>query len=459
MKLNPWLAEKLKGVDPRNLRIIVEVEPVAFNEVLLTLRRMGFSVVSTSFNRFITIVVPEVADLEAIERIPGVIEVHYDMPRYIKPLPPLTLPFGLRIRDPFLGEIRVSEIEIPGFKPPSPAAPLGGLGLPQVKRGDVEIIPNSETYKIIVDVETSLTGRGVKVAVIDTGATPFHPQLAGKRVQLYSTVPEPPLDGQGHGMWCSTQVLGKPFKTRFGLVHGVAPDADLIHIKALTTAGFGSSSSVIKAMEIALKAGAKVVSMSLGGTQQGPVDHDPEVKATKILYDHGVLVVVAAGNEGPGNWTIASPGVSPWVLTVGAYSPLYGGVAVYSSRGPSGDWYKNHRADWQEDYSKYGDLLLKPDVIAPGGGPVREGQKPVDLIYSGVTGWFDGFYDLFADGFEAMRGTSMATPHVAGLMALVAEAAPEITMYDVKRIIARGWKNHVVGWGMITLSKFTGVRV
>jgi len=210
-------------------------------------------------------------------------------------------------------------------------------------------------------------------------------------------------------------------------------------------------------MEIALATGAKVVSMSLGGPQQGPVDHDPEVKTTKILYDHGVIVVVAAGNEGPDRWTIASPGVSPWVITVGSYSPMYDDVAVFSSRGPSGEWYRDHRADWSEDLEKYGDLLIKPDVIAPGGGPAREGQKPIDLIYSGVTGWFDGFYDLFADGFEGMRGTSMATPHVSGLMTLLAEAVPDITVDEVKEVIAataETGKDVNYGWGLIKLSMF-----
>ena len=453
MKLNPWLQEKLKGADPKNIRVIVEVDPKYFNEVYSVLRRMGIRVVSTSFNRFITVEVPDVPAITQIERIPGVIEIHYDMPKYIKPLPPLP---SLKIKDPLIGELRVSKVEIPNFKLPSPQVLFGGLGLPKTKREDVEIIPNSETYKIIVDISTSLTGRGVKVAVIDTGATPWHPQLLGKKVELYTTVPEPPFDMQGHGMWCSTQVLGKPFNTRFGRVHGIAPDADLIHIKALTTAGFGSSSSVIKAMEIAAK-GAKVISMSLGGTQQGGVDHDPECKVTKLLYENGILVVVAAGNEGPGEWTIASPGVSPWVLTVGSYSPLYGDVAEFSSRGPSGEYYKNNPSVWEEDLEKYGELLIKPDVLAPGGGPVK-GEKLTDLIYSGTTGWFDGFYDMFADGFEAMRGTSMATPHAAGLMALLAEAVPEVTIDDIKRVIRTvsgvTEKSIDYGYGLIKLSMF-----
>jgi len=453
VKLNPWLAEKLKGIDPRNIRVIVEVDPKYFNEVYTVLLRMGLRVVSTAFGRFITVVAPDVPVIEQIERMPGVIEIHYDMPRYIKPLPPFVLP-SPRIADKLLGEIRISDVEVPGFKLPSLTVPFGGLGLPPIKRGDVEIIPNSETYKIVVDIETTLSGKGVKVAVIDTGVTPWHPQLLGKKVELYSTVPEPPFDGQGHGMWCSTQVLGKPFNTRFGRVQGIAPDADLIHVKALTTLGFGSSSSVIKAMEISALKGAKVVSMSLGGQQQGGVDHDPEVKVTRILSGMGILVVVAAGNEGPGEWTISSPGVSPWVLTVGSYSSLYGDVAEFSSRGPSGDYYKTHRSEWEEDYAKYGDLLVKPDVIAPGGGPVK-GEKPVDLIYSGTTGWFDGFYDLFADGFEAMRGTSMATPHVAGLIALLAEAVPEITMDVIKKVIVSGVEKSInFGYGLIRLGVF-----
>ena len=144
-KLNPWLQEALKGVDPHYLRVIVEVDPRVFDEVVILLRRMGYRIVSTSFDRFITIVVPEVADLEKIERIPGVIEVHYDMPRWIRPLPPF--PFSLKIRDPLLGEIQISKVEVPGPKPPSPVAPLGGLGLPKVKRADVEIVPNSEESK------------------------------------------------------------------------------------------------------------------------------------------------------------------------------------------------------------------------------------------------------------------------------------------------------------------------
>ncbi len=449
MKLNPWLAERLKGlrVDP-SLRVIVEVEPKEFNEVLAKLKGIkGVKVVSTSFDRFITVVVPAPQTLEDIERIPGVIEIHYDMPRGILPFP-----FGSR-NDPLLGEVRLSSVEVPGFPLPIATA----LPLPGVCRPGIEIIPTSRSKRVVVDLETTLTGAGVKAYVLDTGVNPFHVQVIGSPVEMFTTVPEAPFDMMGHGQWCSMMVYGRPFLTRFGVVEGIAPKAKKGHVKVLTTAGFGSDSSIMKGMEIAMKRGAKVVSMSLGGPQQGSVDHDPLVKATKILHDAGVIVVVAAGNSGPSQWTIGSPGCSPWVLTVGSVSILDDlQVVWFSSRGPQGDWYAKNRSDYEEDLRKYGDLLIKPDVVAPGGGRVHESDKPDEVLYQGITGWFDGFYDLAVDSFEGMHGTSQATPHVAGLMTLLAEAVDGLTVDAVKEVLRRQVKEKspVDGWGLITLSLF-----
>jgi len=458
-KLNPWLEEKLKGVrlNPGKIKVILEVDPEHFNEALATLRAMNIPIRSTSFNTFIAVEVPEDV-LWELERLPFVKQIHYDMPVYIKsiqlpallPIPPTKLTFT----DPLLGEIRISEVEIPGIPPPVPVVPYG-LPVPTPKKNDVEIIPNSETKKIIVDVSTTLTGRGVKVAVIDTGATPFHPQLTLRFVELYTVAPEPPFDMMGHGQWCTTEIGGNPFITRFGRVEGIAPEAKLIHVKALwTPLGVGSESQILKAMEIAMQRGAKVVSMSLGGELQGRVDDDPECKVIRMMKEKGIIVVVAGGNEGTnGMWTIDSPGACPDALTVGAYSVLFDEVADFSSRGWNGKWYKDHPSDWSEDHAKYGDLIEKPDVIAPGGGHVN--KTPTEVIYSGVTGWFDGYYDLVADGFEGMRGTSMATPHVAGLVALLAEAVPNITVDDIKNVMRRQKeKDYIEGWGMIKLSLF-----
>jgi len=452
-KINPWLEEKVKGMKSPQISIVVEVEPKTIGLVLTTLRgipgitRIG-SVSKTPHRSFIPVTVKEPAIIESITRIPGVIEIHYETPRYIRSINPFV---KLKILDPILGEIMISKIEIPEFKPILPI-PFLQQGM---KDENIEIIPTSTTKNIVVDTPTTLTGKGVKVAVIDTGATPIHPQLFLKSVKTMTTVPEIPFaDFMGHGNWCITCVGGNKQNTRFGSVEGIAPKADLISIKCLTMAGFGTTSSVLKAMEMAIKSGAKIISMSLGGPLQGGVEHDPNCKFIEDYKDSGIIFVAAAGNEGPNDWTIGSPGASPHVITVGSYSPLYNDLSVFSSRGPNADWYELNKSMWSEDYAKYGEDLIKPDCIAPGGGPVKKEQEPIDIILSGVTGWFDGYYDKILDGYEAMRGTSMATPNVSGLFALLAEANPNITTNLIKRNLRTSHKSNDYGYGLITLSRF-----
>lgn len=441
-KLNPWLREKLKGVDPENISVIVEVDPKYFDEVYIALRNMGLEPKNTAFHRFIEVEVPDPSVLEYIERIPGVVEIHYNMPRTIGLIKPPSL------RDPFLGQLNVSKVEIPGLPT------ILGIPLPGLKKPGVQIIPTIQVKGILVDIDTDLTGSGVKACVIDTGATPWHPQLLGSRVELYSTVPEAPFDFMGHGQWCSDMVYGRELPSRFGRITGIAPGASKCHVKALTTAGFGTSMSIIKALEIALDSGAKIVSMSLGGEQQGPVDSDPEVKATRILAENGVIIVAAAGNSGPDKWTINSPGVSPWVLTVGSVSIMDDfSLSWFSSRGPQGSWYVSHKSDYEEDLVRYGDDLIKPDIVSLGGGRANRTDSPDEVLYQGITGWFDGFYDLAIDGAEGMHGTSQATPSAAGLLALIAEAYPEVTIGVIKRGLARiASKNEYYGYGIVKLS-------
>jgi len=124
-------------------------------------------------------------------------------------------------------------------------------------------------------------------------------------------------------------------------------------------------------------------------------------------------------------------------------------VADFSSRGPSGSWYKEHPEDWERDRRKYGENLLKPDCVAPGGGPVGN-RKPVDLLYSGTTGWFDGFYDFLLDGYEGMRGTSMATPHAAGLIALAVDRGLVKNANEIKqKFKTQGVKDIHKGYGFL----------
>jgi hypothetical protein len=229
--------------------------------------------------------------------------------------------------------------------------------------------------------------------------------MLGRNLSMETTIPEPPIDMQGHGSWCTNCALGNPFDTRFGRVEGVATGADILHIKALSTAGFGTSFSVIKAMEIAYNRGAKVVSMSLGGELQGSIFDDPEVKVVEGLSKLGMIFVIAAANSGPDEYTIGSPGAAPSAITVASYSITDAPkVAYWSSRGPQGAWYKDKPDELAKAEQVFGEDAYKPDCSAPGGGRAEKNAKPDEVLYAGVNGWFDGFYDMLADGFEAMHG-------------------------------------------------------
>lgn len=463
---NPWLLRKLKdkgfidsGGKPQSprqlLELIVETDVDFTAEVAEKIRTMGIEVHTerVSWGRYVPIVAP-VEAMPMMQAVPHVRKIHYSMPRY-----PYFPPFSLEKEDPLIGTIKISKVEVP-FDPIEIAVSAltslpfwGPMGiLAGLSRTDVEMWPTSKTRKIMEAPEdnTIIT----KVAVLDTGSLLlFHPMRRGRYVEEYSTIPgEPPQDGLGHGVHVLTTAFMGRFPTRFGDLTSVADAMNVLAVKVLSNFGWGSTESVLKGMEMAYKWGAKVVNMSLGGPMQGGVGEDPECRIINETGDD-VIWVVAAGNEGPEEYTIGSPAGAPKALTVGAYSPKYEGAAVFSSRGPNSSYYRENPEAWSRDHSKYGENLVKPDILAPGGGPVEEEQTPVDLIYSGVQGWTDGMYDLSpGDAFEGMRGTSMAAPHTAGLVALLYERKVVRTATDVKRRmrdVSGGAKSTSRGYGLL----------
>ncbi|SCE05716.1 Serine protease, subtilisin family [Streptomyces sp. TverLS-915] len=245
--------------------------------------------------------------------------------------------------------------------------------------------------------EAGLTGKGVKVAVLDTGIDPDHPDLKGRVVASKSFIEgQEVADRNGHGTHTASTVGGSGAASD-GKEKGVAPDADLAVGKVLSDEGEGSESQIIAGMEWAAKdIDAKVVSMSLGS--QEPSDGtDPMAQAVNTLTEEtGALFVIAAGNYGsPGS--IGSPGAADDALTVGAVDSS-DQAAYFTSKGP-----------------RHLDNALKPDVSAPG----------VDILAarsSLVAG--EGAY-------TTMSGTSMATPHVAGVAALLAQEHPD---WDAARL-------------------------
>ncbi|MEV6424504.1 S8 family serine peptidase [Streptomyces sp. NPDC051662] len=239
--------------------------------------------------------------------------------------------------------------------------------------------------------EAGLTGKGVKVAVLDTGVDAGHPDLTGRVGETKSFIEgEEVSDLRGHGTHVTSTVGGSGAASD-GKEKGVAPGAGLAVGKVLSDAGFGSESQIIAGMEWAAKdIDAKIVSMSLGSTE--PSDGtDPMAQAVNTLSEQtGALFVIAAGNSG-GAATIGSPGAADSALTVGAVDSA-DRPAYFTSQGP-----------------RYGDNALKPDLSAPG----------VDILAA---------RSRLAEGsgpYTTMSGTSMATPHVAGVAALLAEKHPD----------------------------------
>jgi len=212
-------------------------------------------------------------------------------------------------------------------------------------------------------------GSGVKVAVIDTGIDCTHPDLqcdfsAGTNIVSPGS---DPMDDNEHGTHVSGTIAGRGS----GGPYGVAPQATLIPVKVLDASGSGSLSDIVAGIDWAAKAGVDVINMSLGG----PNGSAALERAVKSALAKGVVVVCAAGNSGPDPNTVGFPGGYPGVIAVAA-SDSNDDVAQFSSRGP------------------------QVAFIAPG----------VDIT-STVPG----------GGTKKLSGTSMASPHVAGLAALALE--------------------------------------
>ena len=234
-------------------------------------------------------------------------------------------------------------------------------------------------------------------AVIDTGIDPNHQDLNGGKViafKDYVNWRTSPYDDNGHGTHVAGTIAGD-------VMAGVAPAAALVGVKVLNAQGSGTAANITAAIDWVVQNkdvyGIEAINLSLGasGCANGT---DTNSLAVNRAHDAGIVVAVAAGNEGPGTCTSGSPGAAAKALTVGAIADL--GVngfkqADFSSRG------------------KTADGRIKPDVSAPG-----------VTITSAASGT--------ASGYANMSGTSMATPFVAGVALLMRDANPALSSQQVK---------------------------
>lgn len=272
-----------------------------------------------------------------------------------------------------------------------------------------------------------LTGKGVGVAVLDTGIFPhrdfedrivvFKDMLRGKRH---------PYDDNGHGTHISG-IIGGSGLSSDGQYQGVAPGCSLISVKVLDQKGNGYASDVLSGLKWIYQHreeyGIRIINISVGSfTKKGMSEESALVKGVDAAWDAGFVVIVAAGNNGPGIHTITTPGISRKVITVGC-SDDYKEVDVAGSR--------------MIDYSGRGPTnacVCKPDLVAPGSSIISCANRP--------------------SGYTVKSGTSMSTPLVSGAIALLLEKYPYMTNKDVKlhlreKAVDLGLPRNQQGWGML----------
>lgn len=278
--------------------------------------------------------------------------------------------------------------------------------------------------------QLGVTGRGIGVAVVDSGVYP-HPDLAGRIVaaidftSLAPTVSNIPLnDLGGHGTHVAGLIAGDGTQSA-GVYTGVAPQANIIDVRVIDGHGSSNVSTILRGLQWILANRAtyniKVVNVSLGATPTGSYKSDLMATAAEILNFAGVAVVVSAGNTGPIAGTITTPATDPYVITVGALDD--NGTALLTD-------------DLMATFSSRGktafDQLSKPDLLAPGRKMVslRAPGSELDALFPDRQVTVLGA--LTADYYR-LSGTSMAAPVVAGTIALMYERNPGLTTSQVKK--------------------------
>ena len=276
-----------------------------------------------------------------------------------------------------------------------------------------------------------IDGEGVVMGLLDTGIDKNHPDLAGRVLKtkdfITSYEDDTANDGQGHGTHCAGTIGGG---NTSGRAIGVAPKVKFIVGKIFSDEGSSSFSAIVNAMQwivdpdndSATPPPVRAVSNSWGGGMS-----DKFQAAIDTWIELQVAPIFAAGNSGPGPNSLGAPGIYRNVIAIGATGPI-DTIANFSSRGP---------------VTYQGETYIKPDLSAPGVG-----------VYSAKNG----------GGYQEMSGTSMATPHTAGVVALMLQADPEISVARMQGILEdtavdlgdEGMDNDF-GWGRI--DAFEAVRL
>lgn len=309
-------------------------------------------------------------------------------------------------------------------------------------------------------VANSAQGSGARVCIIDTGIDGRHQELAGQVVDSTSFVPNsgvegdfslgassPSLDSAGHGSHVAGTVAAKGV-----VIAGVAPKAGLMIAKVFAASGGTPTTRVSNAIAWCTDHRADVISMSLGGFRYRTAANAPDPTyqvAVDYANQHGVVVVASAGNDNvyqPNAGIVTVPAFVKGVVSVGATGPLSkyplvnGGPPNYNPMDPNAVW---RNADSRSYFSNFGPIVT---VFAPGGNLSASLNMPYRIVNGIIQGVdLDGIYSVCSSispqvgygnvggapggsevsclgnssAYVSYQGTSMAAPHVSGLLALV----------------------------------------
>ena len=289
-------------------------------------------------------------------------------------------------------------------------------GILSVNNGDAAVLHGVDT----VWADTGYDGAGSAVAIIDTGIDGAHASLDDldddnstndpKVIAFYDPVNNPtlvngtevfPYDDQGHGSHCAgtTAGTGAPNYEHVGM----APQAFLVGVKVLDAGGSGSFATVMAGMEWTVenryKFNIRAASMSLGGpglAEWASSDDDSVNRYANEMMTAGIAIFIAAGNNAV-SAQIGTPGSAEDAITVGALDKN-SAIAIYSSQGPTEE------------------LRVKPNIA-------YVGSNVMSVAFNS------------GDQYTAMSGTSMATPGAAGVAALMFQANPDLSPFDIKNIM------------------------
>lgn len=302
-----------------------------------------------------------------------------------------------------------------------------------------------ERQAIVWDVKAVKTRKKDKKIALrhltGEGMDPQHPDLKGRMVYSYNYIGrnQNGSDDCGHGTHICG-IIGGTGTASGGKYQGIAPGCHFVSLKVLDRMGNGNSKAVIEALHWLIEHGkeydVRIINISMGSTAPRYSEKSGLLEAVEEAWDCGFVVCAAAGNQGPDRSSITVPGTSPKVITVGcsddnqAVQVMGKRRANYSGRGPTSA------------------CICKPDVVAPGA-----------YINSCNAGW----RKPGAAAYTAKSGTSMATPVVAGGLALLLSGRRELTNKEVKMLLAGSCKDlglprNQQGWGMLCLPRLLNQR-